>query len=294
MQRFRKILIVPITNGPEAPPGLFEAVELAERSGAQLSMLAHLDSQPEALLGERHGELLSTLKRLSREAAIARLAGWAALAGRPEIDTEVVGGSLHRGVHDAVEAAGHDLVIIATDGTGVANTSARRIVDACHCPVWLLRPGFRGASVLAAVDPSHDREHNARILELARSQAEVHGGSLRVMHAWRFFGADLLAGTSIAGVSTEQLAALADEVEAAHRDWLDDLAGGADLPAGTTVHLIDGPPVTAIEGLAVLYGVDLVVLGAGRSRSDRAAIGSTTDGALSDLRYSTLAVSPPA
>ncbi len=293
MKRFRSILIVPITQGVEPPPGLFEAVELAEKSGARLAMATHLDDRSDALLGGGHHELLAALHERERESLVDRLSRWAQHAERPDIVVEVIDGSLPDGVARMVDAAGHDLVVIATDGTGVASTAARRIVDVCHCPVWLLRPGFRGANVLAAVDPSHSDEQNRLILALARSQAELHGGRLRVMHAWEFVARDPFGGTLPDGVDAERVARLVDQLESAHRDWMADLARAADLPSDTAIHLIDGQPIQAIEGLAVLYRIDLVVLGAGRTRADRLGLGSTTDWALADLRYSTLAVSPP-
>ncbi len=293
MKRFRSILIVPITQGTEPPPGLFEAVELADRYGASLAMLTHLDDRPDLLLGGRHVDLLARLHRVGHDTLVERMTEWAGQTARPDIETTVVDGPLPEGVADAVETADHDLVVIATDGTGVATTAARRIVDACHRPVWLLRPGFRGANVLAAVDPSHSTDHNVLILDLARAQADLHGGRLRVMHAWELYGRDVLGGMSRAGVGAEELATLVDDVESAHREWLHDLARMAGLPADTAIHLVDGQPVQAIEGLSLLYRIDLLVLGAGRTRSDRLGLGSTTDRALADLRYSTMAVSPP-
>ena len=43
MRRFRRILVVPVTNAAEPPPALIEAVRLAEASGADVKVLGHLD-----------------------------------------------------------------------------------------------------------------------------------------------------------------------------------------------------------------------------------------------------------
>lgn len=293
MRRFRNILVVPVTRRTEAPPGLREAVALADASGAYLRLLGHIDDGQNLLDSRSWQPGGPDLRRALIDAQTRRLNTWATEVGRPDLEIAVSIGSLSRQVTAAVDDAGHDLVVIAADGLPEAAAAARQIVDACHCPVWLLRPGFSGANVLAAVDPSRGRDHNRLILELARSQAELHGGHLRVMNAWELPGRALLEQSDSMLVSDEQVAALATALGERTREWLDDLVHEVGLPEHAGVHVVDGLPARAIHGLSMLYRCDLVVIGAGRPPAEDRGIGSTVDQVLAEPGFSVLAISPP-
>jgi nucleotide-binding universal stress UspA family protein len=180
--------------------------------------------------------------------------------------------------------------VVAGDDSNESAAAARRILHTCPCPVWVLRPGFTGLRVLAAIDPDHDDDHNRLILELAHSQAELHGGQLHVMHAWHVTGLDLL---SPAELHQEQWTELASAVERAHRTSFERTLEHAELAPGPAAHLVDGPAARAIRGLTLRYRADLVVLGAGAWHENRLGLGSTAEQVLAESKSSVLLVREP-
>lgn len=288
MRRFRRILVVPVTAASEPPAALTEAVTLAEGSGAEVRVLGHLDPLSEA--EQRAADAAGVGDLLDRVASAVerRITEWTAqVDGSPE-SVDVAVGSLPAVVAAAVNADGHDLVIVAADRSLESAAASRRIVRAAPCPVWLLRPGFRGACVFAALDLDADFEQNRLILDLARSQAETHGGRLRVMHAWQVTHLEELSRGDGPGLDPKVQAAIVDSVEGAHRESLDQLLG-PDVDR-RDVHLVDGSPGRSVLALADLYRADLVVMGAGEARAGSAELGPTAEQVLAEAECSVLVV----
>lgn len=288
MRRFRNIVVVPLTNRPEAPPALREAVSLARASGAELQILGHMPSPPPCETGLELEELRQFLEA-STAAHAEQLAGWARDVGEPGLRIEVASGSLPIDVATSVRDNGHDLVVIASDDSAESAAAARRILRSCPCPVWLTRPSFSGSRVLAAIDPDHGIEKNRLILELASSQAELHNGALSVIHAW-----DLPTGTTgdrtPSGLDRGVLSALASAVEAAHSSAFAEAVGEVRFAVPPSTHLVDGSPARAIRGLSVLYRSDLLVVGAGAWDAPQLGLGSTTEQVLAESESSVLVV----
>jgi nucleotide-binding universal stress UspA family protein len=288
MRRFRRILVVPVTASADAPAALTEAVALAEVSGADVRVLGHLDplSDVEQQAAEAAG-VVDLLDRVT-SAVEQRMAEWIAQIDGPPVSVEVAVGSLPAVVAAAVVAGGHDLVVVAADRSVESAAASRRIVRAAPCPVWLLRPGSEGSSVLAALDLDADAEHNRLILDLARSQAGMHGGRLRVMHAWQTGHLDLLSRAADHRLDQKTESDIVSAVEWAHRQSMEELLGGSGDVGD--VHLVDGSPGRSILALADLYRADLVVMGAGVARAGSAELGSTAEQVLADGECSVLVV----
>lgn len=83
-----------------------------------------------------------------------------------------------------------------------------------------------------------------------------------MIQAWNLPDVAVIQETA-ADLGREQLAELMSTVEVAHRQPFDRVVAEATLAAEPQTHLVDGPAARAIHGLAVLYGADSVVLGAG-------------------------------
>lgn len=273
MRRFRSILVVAVTDRSEPPPALREAVDLARDSGAQLAMLGIVAPVPRepALADADLGAFRASVMHEARD----RFVRWAVDAATPELPIDVVDGSPPGEVARRVREHGHDLVVIAHDESGESVTLARRIVRVCPCPVWLTGPGSRASRVLAAIDPGHDDRRNRLILQLAASQAELHGGVLHVMHAWRL---------------PEAAATIVDAVEADVRQRLESTITEARLGVEPSIHLVDGSPGRAVQGSGVLYRADLVVIGAGDGDVPELGIGSTTEQVLAEWEGAVLVV----
>lgn len=288
MRRFRNIVVVPLTNRPEAPPALREAVALARTSGAELRILGHMPS-PRPCETSLDLEELRQFLEASTAAHAERLAGWARDVGEPGLHIDVVSGSLPLDVATSVRDSGHDLVVIASDDSAESAAAARRILRSCPCPVWLTRPSFTGSRVLAAIDPDHGTERNQLILELASSQAELHNGALSVIHAW-----DLPTGAAGEGTPTglgrSGLSTLASAVEAAHNSAFAAAMDAVSFAVPPSTHLVDGVPARAIRGLSVLYRSDLLVVGAGAWNTPELGLGSTTEQVVAESESSVLVV----
>ena len=288
MRRFRRILVVPVTNAAEPPAALVEAMALAEASGAEVSVLGHLDplsnteqqAADAAGVGDLHDRVL--------EAVSDRLRGWTEQIGAGSVAVDVAVGSLPEVVAEAVEAGAHDLVMVAAARDPESAAASRRIVRATSCPVWLVRPGFEGSCVLAALDLDADPARNRLILDLARSQAELHGGRLRVMHASQVGHLDVLARMGGEPLDREAESEFVSAVEAAHRATIDELLG--DGIERRDVHLVDGSPGRSVVALAGLYRADLVVMGAGEATAGAAELGPTAEQVLSETDASVLVV----
>jgi len=291
MKRFRSILVVPVSTDRSVPPdALREALTLAETSGAELRILGHLPDPPAC---ETNASIpaQALLREAEARAYEKRLTGWVESVGAPALEIDISSGSQPQEVARRVVANGHDLVVIAGDETDENPAVASRILRTCPCPVWLLRPKFRGTRVVAAVDPDHPFELNRLILELAASQAALHDGQLHVMHAWNFPDIAVIRDAGL-GLDRDELAQLTMAVEAAHRGPFGDLVRELELAVEPQTHLVDGPAARAVHGLAVLYGADLVVVGAGSWDEPQLGLGSTTEQVLAEIESSVLVVRP--
>lgn len=289
MRRFQNILVIPLTGRSEPPPALEEAFSLAEISGATLSVLDHLDSQPESQRALEVQEDLPELRTEMVESLVKRLDRWTSELPGPSPQIDVSVGHQAQEVAQRVMRDRHDLVVIAADDAPESAATARRILRHCPCPVWMLRPGFTGASVLAAIDPDHPGNHNRIILELARSQAELHGGEVRVMHSWDVVGLNIFDTAPLSGETRARLARLAGAVEEAHRDSFEKVLSEVGM-SDCSKHFVEGPPARSIEGLSVLYRADLIVMGAGQRSIHEFGLGSTAEQVVSETESSVLLV----
>jgi nucleotide-binding universal stress UspA family protein len=204
------------------------------------------------------------------------------------VAVDVAVGSLPEVVAEAVDSGGHDLVMVAADRNPESAAASRRIVRAASCAVWLVRPGFEGSCVLAALDLDADPDRNRLILDLARSQAEIQGGRVRVMYAWQVGHLDVLNRMGGEPLDRHAESELVLAVESAYRATIDELVGDGIDRGG--VHLVDGSPGRSVVALASLYRVDLVVMGAGEAKAGSAELGPTAEQVLTECDASVLIV----
>jgi len=288
MRRFRRILVVPVTASSDPPAALTEAVALAEASGADVRVLGHLDPLSDVEQQAADAAGIADLLDRAASAVEQRLAGWVERIDAASVSVEVAVGSLSAVVANAVESGGHDLVIVAADRSVESAAASLRIVRGAPCPVWLLRPGFEGSCVIAALDLDADAEHNRLILDLASSQAELHGGRVRVMHAWQTGHLELLSRAADHRLDRKTESDIVSAVEWAHRQSLEELLFDRDDVGD--VHLVDGSPGRSILALADLYRADLVVMGAGDVSAGSSELGPTAEQVLADGECSVLVV----
>ena len=245
MKRFRSILVVPVTTRSDPPTALTEAVALAKASGAEVGLMGHLADVPASQLEATPREQRSQLRRHQVDFLTDRLTGWVEQVSDRRVPVEIVGASLPAEVADRVVRDSRDLVLVAEDGSGESSAATLRLVRACPCPVWLLRPNFTGRRVLAAVDPDQNPRTNRLILELARSQAELHDGVLHVMHAWELAGLESIERGVPGIMAPDDVARYVSNVESAHRASFERTLHEAGVFEAATTHFVDGARVGA-------------------------------------------------
>lgn len=288
------MLFVPLTANP-MPRAVDHAVALADANAAELSVFGVVPEAPRLQRGLQLGNSDESVTDLLATSLSATLQQW------------MDGGHARRSVNVAVEVGraplevvrrvlrfGHDLVMLASDGSMQSAATARRVVRSCPCPVWILRPTIEDGGVLAAIDPDDSPELSRLILELASSQAARQRRDVRVVHAWDVSGESALEGSPFVGVGARELADFSAAVEAEHRRGLHRVLDAANGGWAGDVHLINGPPARSINGLAELYRVNLLVMGSIGHRSvDGVAVGDTAEQVLATAGCSVLVVKPP-
>jgi universal stress protein E len=291
MRRFHNILFVDVTTAASMPPAFDEARRLAAANEAKLTIFSVVPKPPRLQGLLRLGTKTETLESLVAAEHRARLTAFSETLEYPDIEVDVSVGAPPTEIVRRVIRERHDLVIVTTDGSEHCAATARRVMRLCPVPVWVLRPNFTGAKILAAIDPDDDHELNQLILELAASQSVRYLGQLQVVHAWEPYGRAAFAGSECAPASPQLLANLANEAESVHREAFDAAVAGRDLPGNVRMHLVDGPPYQAITRLIELYRIDLLVMGSvGRGGL---LVGNTAEQLLKDVSCSVLVVKPP-
>lgn len=295
MRRFQDILFVDFTTAASMPSAFEEAKRLAAANEAKLTLYGVVPAPPRIQEFLQLGTGKQTLETLVADERRDRLAAFSETLAYPNTTVDVSVGTPPLEIVRRVIRNDHDLVIVTTDGSEHSAATARRVLRLCPAPVWVLRPKFTGARILAAIDPDDDPDLNRLILELAASQSVRYDGELHVVHAWELYGQSALLGGEYLAASPELLGSLARDAESAHSEAFEATLADASLPSGFQRHLVDGSPHRAITGLIQLYRIDLLVMGSiGRSGLDRLFVGNTAEQLLKDVACSVLVVKPPA
>lgn len=294
MRRFRSILYVDFTTTPHMPSAIGEAQRLAAANDAKLTLYAVVPEPPRLQQMLRLGAKQQPIETLLADERRARLTAFSEALDCPAVEVDVAVGNPPLEIIRRVIVAGHDLVVLASDNSELSAATIRRLLRLCPSPVWVLRPNFDGARVLAAVDPGDDPGLNRLILDLAASQAMRYAGEFHVIHAWEPYGLSAFLGSEFMPTSPAILAELATDAEEAHRAAFEATLSDANIAQNAQLHLVDGSPHRAIIGLIELCRIDLLVMGSvGRGGLDRLLVGNTAEQLLKDVECSVLVVKPP-
>lgn len=292
MQRFSNILLVPLGQIREMPPGLVDAMDLVADDDASHTIIAVAPParrlQHQLSLGDATAitdalveSLTEDLRRLAHQ--LRATTSVSVVVGRPPVE-----------VVRAVGRAGHDLVIIVSDGSDDSAATTSRILRTCPCPVWVVRDRVENGRVLAAIDLDDDPALNRHILALADEQARARDAALEVIHAWQPYTEVLLIGSELVPIGARDIGAVTDQLEHAHSRVFAEVIADANLRASPTRRLVRGAPVAAITGALASERTDLLVMGSvGRSHADGVVIGTTAEEVLDTVDCSLLVVKPP-
>ena len=302
MKRFKNILVVVPREKDPSGRTVTRAGELAARNSAALTILDVVPSLRPRARRVAIGNNTVDLEQLMIETRTRELSELIeALDIQATVRVEI--GVPFATVIETVERDGHDLVITAPDGGrahGLRGAStALHLLRKCPCPVWVDDPLAEDRpDVLAAVGPFSDDgqvgELNRTLMELATSLAEIKGGAVHVVHAWRLEGESLLRNGR-AHLRPSDVDALVEQEKIAAElafQWL--IGEFSGVGPRIHPHLLPGAPTDAITEIAREARPGVVVMGTlARAGLPGLIIGNTAERLLAELDTSVMAVKPP-
>ena len=172
------------------------------------------------------------------------------------------------------------------------------LIRGSSAPLWLVKPHTDSAirSVLAAVDPLHERDKPARldhkIVKTAKSLAGAADAKLRIVHAFDPAPVYAMATDLMTLPLAETVTGHVDALRKQHARGLKKLAGRHKIAAADT-HLIEGEAREVLVGACREYRADLMVIGAvARGALGRLMLGSTAERLLDCLPCDLLIIKP--
>lgn len=163
------------------------------------------------------------------------------------------------------------------------------LIRTCPYPLWLVKPHEIAVKplIIAAVDPTHEQDEDARIdhliVEQAKAIAARAGGEVHLLHACQALkgiGAEATKTFKPIRLAVDELS---ERIAKEHREKLDALAVATGIPKDRT-HQLPGATRDILPFVARDRKADLVVMGAvARWSMQRAVIGSTAERVLDHL-----------
>jgi universal stress protein E len=167
-------------------------------------------------------------------------------------------------------------------------------------PLWLVKPHTHPevGTLLAAVDPLHERDKPARldhkILNMAEQIRAAVDGRLKIVHAFDPAPVYAVSTDAMSFPITEPINDAIAALKAQHQSAMESLTSQHSIPA-EDMHLIEGETREVLVGAVDEYGADLVVIGAvARGALKRLALGSTAERVLDFVPCDLLIVKPDA
>jgi universal stress protein E len=173
-----------------------------------------------------------------------------------------------------------------------------QLIRQCPVPVWLVKSDndFANPTIMAAVDPSNDADHDAALDALIVAEAldisSRLSGTVHAVHAFDV-GRDIAAASnSIVSMSSINVDKIMKRASAVHSAALADLLRRFAVPE-KQVHMKNGKAGELLPYMARELSASLVVMGAvARGRLEQAIIGSTAERVLDHLPCDVLIIKP--
>jgi universal stress protein E len=305
MKPNKSILVVidPTTN---EQPALARAAWLAGKLGLDLELFVceydqylagerFFDSA--ALERARSGLLQRHLKRLEKLAAPLR-------EKRLRVSVDAVWDHpLHEGILRKIERANPTLVLKDTHyhsaiRRSVFSNTDWHVIRECGAPLWLVKPLVDPSieTVLAAVDPLHERDKPAKldhkILDTAEQIRAAIDGRLEVIHGFDPAPAYAVSTDAMSFPITEPINDAVAALRSQHQAAMDELTRAHAISPENS-HLMEGETREVLVGAVEELDGDLVVIGAvSRSALKRFVLGSTAERVLDFVPCDLLIVKP--
>lgn len=301
MKRFSNILFVAEAE-VDNTRALHQAVGLAERNQAQLTILGTIDlghslltqDVREAIVGERE----ELLEELANQVSLANgTAEIKLLVGKPFIE-----------IIREVQRNDHDLVVkpLSNPGLVAVGGTDKRLLRKCPCPVWIINPreehGYRQILLALDYEPENPENEplNRQLVEMAVSLALSEFAELHLVHAWNLEHEGFFRSAR-SGFSRPEVDEMVQDEEQRRRAWLEKLIDDYCRPLGAeaskyfkpTYHLIQGYAEDVVPQCATEIDAQLVVMGTvGRTGIPGFVIGNTAEVILNRIDCSVMAVKP--
>jgi universal stress protein E len=305
MNEFKRILVI-IDPTSKEQHALKRAVWLARKMNASLELF--ICDYDQYLAGERFFEAKALAKARASLLAghiqrLKKLASEAVPTGVPVAVDAVWDKPLHEGIVRKALHSKADLVVKDTHYHAAirralfSNTDWNLIRD-CPVPLLLVKPHEIGAtlSIIAAVDPVHDRDKPAeldhRILDYAQGLATSFDASLHVLHAFDAAPAYAVSADSMAFPISMPMNELIEGLKQRHDEAVVQLMKNYAIP-DTNIHVLEGDVCELLVTLAEKVRADVVVMGAvSRGALKRLVLGSTAERLLDRVPCDVLIVKP--
>ena len=290
----RHSILVVIDPTSEAQPALTKAAEFAEHIDAELALLTCIFDPDVAHVEWVTGDSLEHLRNTAIDEqfkVLQKLAEPLRAAGRKVSIKVAWDKPLHEAiVREALRISPEFVVKDTHHHSAIAralftNTDWHLIRD-CPFPLWLVKPtpAPEHATVMAAVDPTHEHDQTAaldhRIVETAQLFSMMFEERVELVHVFEP-PPPMITGVFPTMVpATPDSQELVDKARESHVDALNTMAANGGFPA-EQVHLREGNQVNTLPEAATELKANIVVMGAiARSAMQRVIIGHTAELAL--------------
>jgi universal stress protein E len=287
-----------------------KALLLAEKTGAQLDIVAVLEALPATVL-QRLSAIEADTADLTGEnelrAELESLVSQSKASG-VNASSELLHGAAFDSIVEHVMHHRHDLLVKTPQSAQLIHQVFfghldRQLIRNCPCPVWIEHPAkwSRRGRILAAVDPSpyhQDRvndpireELNLAILETAVKISQAFGAQLHVLHVWPYTLESKLRGRL--DLTDAAVTKYGEAIRADHEQAFTELISPY-MSQIVGVRLIKGHAGEVIARLATEESVDVIVMGTTcRSGLSGVLIGNTAETVLDQVKCSVVALKPP-
>ncbi len=210
---------------------------------------------------------------------------------------------LHEGIVRKVERSEPRLVLKDTHfhsaiRRSVFSNTDWNVIRDCPAPLWLVKPHTKAdiTSLLAAVDPLHERDKPARldhkIIETATELQQAVDGKLSIVHAFDPAPVYAVSTDAMSFPITEPINDTIAGLRAQHQEAMDELTQQHSIPP-QACHLIEGETREVLVGAIDELDADVLVIGAvSRGALKRLALGSTAERVLDFVPCDLLIVKP--
>jgi universal stress protein E len=305
MAQNNSILVIVDPTAKEQP-AVARAAWLAGKLGRDLELF--ICDYDQYLAGERffdtkalkkaRAELLKRhMARLEKLAAPIRAAGI-----NVSVDT-AWDNPLHEGILRKVEAANPKLVVKDTHfhsaiRRSIFSNTDWHVIRDCKVPLWLVKPSKDAAitTLVAAVDPVHDRDKPAKldqkILKTAEEIRAAVDGKLHLVHAFDPAPIYAVSTDAMSFPITEPINEAVAELKSQHQTAMDKLTAKHATKLEST-QVIEGETREVLVDAVDKLRADVVVIGAvSRGALKRLALGSTAERVLDFVPCDLLIVKP--